>query len=211
MRLYAIRQISTGFFLPQKEYGKMNKAFTWDEPKEGCVPRLFQTKIGAERALGFWLRGRVLPTRYQPPNQRRRLPAWVEPLDELVDAIRNVQPVVDAPAIPVADGPVPLSQNRRRKRRKIGKDQETGRYIYGDAYETQPRYVEPVATRNPEDMEVVEFNMVELQPPVQIMQHIGFAAQENVEFPRPDAEVLRFRVEVAANAEVRPWAVWRAV
>jgi hypothetical protein len=58
MIAYAIRQISTGFYLPQK---KRKRGFTNDEPVDcnigKILPRLF-SKIGpAKVALFYWLQG----------------------------------------------------------------------------------------------------------------------------------------------------------
>ena len=54
MRFYAIRQKSTGLFLPASL-----KAFTHDEPTDGKPPRLFNTAKGAKNALHWWLKGRI--------------------------------------------------------------------------------------------------------------------------------------------------------
>ena len=54
MIYYAIRQMSTGYFMPQS---KRRKGFTWDEPVKDCVPRLFKRVCDAKRALNCWLDG----------------------------------------------------------------------------------------------------------------------------------------------------------
>lgn len=55
-KLYAIRQKSTGFFLPE-----IHKGYTYSEPEDAqlaySVPRLFVTEGGAKRALAWWLKG----------------------------------------------------------------------------------------------------------------------------------------------------------
>lgn len=55
MYLYAIRQISTGYFLP---YRKSSKGFTSDEPVKDCMPRFFKKKQHAVVALKCWLQGK---------------------------------------------------------------------------------------------------------------------------------------------------------
>ena len=54
MQLWAIRQISTGFYLP---YRKNGKGFTADHPSNIAIPRLFNKKSAATNALRWWLRG----------------------------------------------------------------------------------------------------------------------------------------------------------
>lgn len=56
MILYAIRQKSTGFYLPSSKY---KKGYTNDvpEPKEVKIPRLFSSHKNAHLALYNWLRG----------------------------------------------------------------------------------------------------------------------------------------------------------
>ena len=55
MTYYAIRQISTGWFLPTTRF---NRGFTHTKPTEDCIPRLFDNKRGAVMALEWWLDGR---------------------------------------------------------------------------------------------------------------------------------------------------------
>lgn len=56
--MFAIRQKSTGFFMPQ--FGKnQSKGGTWLEPAANCVPRLFRRRQDAKGALGHWLKGRL--------------------------------------------------------------------------------------------------------------------------------------------------------
>lgn len=59
MDVYAIRQKSTGFFLP-KPKGRMGRGGSHTEPQK-CLPkeiRRFHSKISAERALTAWLMGK---------------------------------------------------------------------------------------------------------------------------------------------------------
>lgn len=55
MTYYAIRQMSTGYFMPQS---KRRKGFTWDEPVKDCIPRLFKRACDARNALNHWLDGK---------------------------------------------------------------------------------------------------------------------------------------------------------
>lgn len=50
---WAIRQKSTGFFLPSRK----GRGFSFDEPTKDCFPRLFPSKMSAVRALTAWLQG----------------------------------------------------------------------------------------------------------------------------------------------------------
>lgn len=56
MRFYAIKQKSTGHFLPQ---GNLSRGFTFTEP-DACLagpPRLFAKRTSAAAALRCWLQG----------------------------------------------------------------------------------------------------------------------------------------------------------
>lgn len=52
LELFAIRHKPSGFFLPE-----VNKGYTYSEPDEHRIPRLFETQGGAKRALAWWLKG----------------------------------------------------------------------------------------------------------------------------------------------------------
>lgn len=56
MKYYAIREKSTGFFLPQKIKGSC-RGYTFEVPKAKCVPRLFMSRLGACAALRAWVQG----------------------------------------------------------------------------------------------------------------------------------------------------------
>lgn len=58
MILYAIRQKSTGFYLPRFT-GRAGQTFM--EPEKGCIPRLFKTERMAQTSLTWWLKGKVEP------------------------------------------------------------------------------------------------------------------------------------------------------
>ena len=56
MIFYAIREKSTGFFMPQL---RKRKGYTGTEPQKmgDTVPRLFTTRTGASNSLRWWLDG----------------------------------------------------------------------------------------------------------------------------------------------------------
>ncbi len=54
--MFAIRQISTGYWLPPKP-GRAGG--TWVEPAADSLPRLFRTKAQASSCLHWWLGGQV--------------------------------------------------------------------------------------------------------------------------------------------------------
>ena len=54
MHVWAIRQKSTGYFLPQLKAGTGG---SWLEPLPDCLPRLFTSKRNAGLALSRWLEG----------------------------------------------------------------------------------------------------------------------------------------------------------
>lgn len=54
MIFYAIRQRSTGWYMPQQRY---SYGSTGTEPLPRCVPRLFKTYHAANCALHWWLLG----------------------------------------------------------------------------------------------------------------------------------------------------------
>lgn len=55
MKCWAIRQKSTGYFLPMR--WKRACGYSYDEPTEGAFPRLFPSEKSANSALSAWLRG----------------------------------------------------------------------------------------------------------------------------------------------------------
>lgn len=54
-QFYAIRQISTGYYLPQSH--RRHRGYTNDEPTDKQPPRLFNNIGGAKHALRWWLEG----------------------------------------------------------------------------------------------------------------------------------------------------------
>lgn len=54
--MYAIRQKSTGFLMPQIKY---KRGHTWSEPTQGCIPRVFKRKSDASNSLNRWLKGKT--------------------------------------------------------------------------------------------------------------------------------------------------------
>lgn len=53
--LYAIRQVSTGYFMPMSF--EHNHKHSRDEPTKDCFPRLFKSKSAAKSALVRWCEG----------------------------------------------------------------------------------------------------------------------------------------------------------
>lgn len=60
MKVYAIRELATGFYMPARQPSKSSKGFTSDEPKENggkWGPRLFFSYKGAHNSLVAWAQG----------------------------------------------------------------------------------------------------------------------------------------------------------
>jgi hypothetical protein len=53
--IYAIRQKSTGYFLPTR-WGTA-RGYSFDNPTPNCVPRIFKSRNSANKALTAWLQG----------------------------------------------------------------------------------------------------------------------------------------------------------
>lgn len=53
--VYAIRQKSTGYFLPMR-FGT-GRGYSFDVPTLDCIPRIFKSKRSAQVALNCWLQG----------------------------------------------------------------------------------------------------------------------------------------------------------
>ena len=51
MKFFAIRDITTGHFLPNTNHT------TGVEPEPNCIPKLYKTRRGAESGLSWWLEG----------------------------------------------------------------------------------------------------------------------------------------------------------
>jgi len=63
IKVYAIRQISTGWFMPATAPQRhRQRGYTRDEPTERCVPRLFLQRKYAKLALRAWLKGAWIET-----------------------------------------------------------------------------------------------------------------------------------------------------
>lgn len=52
--MYAIRQKSTGYYLPEIKH---KKGYTWTQPSKDGIPRLFKSENAAKSALKWWLEG----------------------------------------------------------------------------------------------------------------------------------------------------------
>jgi hypothetical protein len=75
IKFYAIRQKSTGYFLPH-HFRELTGPYTKDEPLPTCMPRPFKTAVAARLALTAWLKGRwgqtiesVYDSCYDPPEE----------------------------------------------------------------------------------------------------------------------------------------------
>jgi hypothetical protein len=56
MKVYAVRQKSTGLFIPRLETGK-RRGGSWLEPSNEREPRIFHSRLAARAFLGNWLQG----------------------------------------------------------------------------------------------------------------------------------------------------------
>jgi hypothetical protein len=56
MKVYAVRQKSTGLFIPRLETGK-RRGGSWLEPSNEREPRIFHNKQAARAFLSNWLQG----------------------------------------------------------------------------------------------------------------------------------------------------------
>ncbi len=70
MNCFAVRQISTGLFIPRLERGK-RRGGSYLEPSNEREPRLFPNKISARAFLGNWLQGIM-------KNETTNDPEWPE-------------------------------------------------------------------------------------------------------------------------------------
>jgi len=66
MSWFAIKQISTGLFIPPFPKNQ-SKGGTWLEPTDKAPPRLFRRRQDAKIALEHWLRGTLTRT-YRGPT-----------------------------------------------------------------------------------------------------------------------------------------------
>jgi len=79
IKFYAIRQKSTGYFLPH-HFRELSGAYTKDKPLPNCMPRPFKTAAAARIALTAWLKGKWVQTEesiydscYDPPERIERI------------------------------------------------------------------------------------------------------------------------------------------
>lgn len=63
-KVYAVRQKSTGLFIPILERGR-RRGGSWLEPTADRPPRIFPSKLSATSFLGNWLRGIFKNNYYQ--------------------------------------------------------------------------------------------------------------------------------------------------
>jgi hypothetical protein len=62
MSLYAIKQLSTGYYLPQPRNSRgtiLAKGYTHVEPSPTEPPRLFNRYSSAQSSLNYWLKGKM--------------------------------------------------------------------------------------------------------------------------------------------------------
>src|SRR5882762_1696500 len=64
MKTYAVRQISTGLFIPRLKQGR-RRGGSHLEPSNEREPRLFHNKAAAKAFLGNWLQGKFVDSGYQ--------------------------------------------------------------------------------------------------------------------------------------------------
>lgn len=57
MKVYAVRQKSTGLFIPRLETGK-RRGGSYTEPTDEREPRIFHNRLAARSFLGNWLQGK---------------------------------------------------------------------------------------------------------------------------------------------------------
>jgi len=69
MEFWIIRHKPTGGWLPE-----VHKGYTFSEPQDYGVPRLFGNAAAAKRALTWWLKGTLHVTTYQSNNPE----TWME-------------------------------------------------------------------------------------------------------------------------------------
>ena len=62
LTVFAIKQKSTGYYLPA---GKKGKGGSWAEPEKGAAPKLFKQIGRANGFLTIWLKGGVKVSQYQ--------------------------------------------------------------------------------------------------------------------------------------------------
>lgn len=73
---WAIRQKSTGAFLPARKNGR---GYSFDKPIKGCFPRLFKSKKAANLALYAWLQGQ-----WKKEYHTREVGGWPEDIEYLI-------------------------------------------------------------------------------------------------------------------------------
>lgn len=66
MNYYMLRHKDGGFMLQRKS----GKGYTWSKPEEPAghkmAPRMFTTRIGAEKAMAWYVRGAIDPNTLKP-------------------------------------------------------------------------------------------------------------------------------------------------
>ena len=75
IRAWAIRQKSTGAFLPARKNGR---GYSFDEPSFD-FPRLFKSELSASRALSAWLQGQFKRKFYT-----REVGGWPEDVEYII-------------------------------------------------------------------------------------------------------------------------------
>lgn len=68
MIFYAVQHVPSGNYIPQVKRGEYTATQTAAEPEASCIPKLYRTRVGAERFLRSWAKGRIMPNVKRTPS-----------------------------------------------------------------------------------------------------------------------------------------------